>query len=585
MQRIDDHKNENLWDPWHFLGPKRKKLLERSWAGVFRRFLFEELPVKEIASRFDERMGRPTKELYTMVGLLVLEQMLDLSDEEVTVRLAFDEQFAYALDIPGDRDEDRYVCERTLWEYRGIAMKRGLDKWLFENLTDTLLKAFGVDTSKQRLDSTHVCSNMRELRRGEIFARVIAGFLRNLRRQQGAWYEQVEKGGVDRYLKGEACACFSSVKPSEIKRTVAGMSEDLLWLVERFRGNQAVERMNTYKMLVRVLEEQCEVIEEEGEEPRVQLKKASEVPADSLQNPSDPDATYDKHKGQGYQIQIMETYQEENSEEEKKGYRPPDLITYVDVEPAHKSDTDALVPAIESTEARGCKPEELLADGGYGSDANVERALEANVEVIAPANKGSSDEETLRLDDFELDGETGEVIRCPAGEKPTKTGRTPKGHFTANFDRAKCLVCPLRGRCPVRVSSRTARLKQYTAKKMRLARRRAEEKRQVFRDKYRWRAGVEATMSRYKSQTGAERLRVRGLAAVRFAARMKALGLNILRCARVAAETSKTIYSTYFGQKSPRVTFNTCLLGCLLHFFVREAIQTRNQPLHRPLAA
>jgi hypothetical protein len=371
-----------------------------------------------------------------------------------------------------------------------------------------------------------------------------------------------------------------------MKRTVAEMSKDLLWLVERFRGNTAVERMNTYKLLVRVLEEQCEVIEEEGEAPRVQLKKASDVPADSLQNPSDPDATYDKHKGQGYQIQIMETYHEEEAEgDEEKGKGQLDLITYVHVEPAHTSDTDALMAAIESTEARGCKPEELLADGGYGSDANVERASEANVQVIAPANKGSSDEETLRLDDFELDEETGEVVRCPAGEKPTKTGRTPKGNFTANFDRAKCLVCMLRGRCPVRVGSRTARLKEYSAKKMRLARRRAQEKTDAFRDKYRLRAGVEATMSRYKSQTGAERLRVRGLPAVRFAARLKALGLNILRCARVTAETSKTTFSRYFGPKSAPLAFNTWLSGCLLHFFAREAIQTRNQTLHRALAA
>ena len=74
---------------------------------------------------------------------------------------------------------------------------------------------------------------------------------------------------------------------------------------------------------------------------------------------------------------------------------------------------------------------------------------------------------------------------------------------------------------------------RYTQKQSRLARRRVHERTEEFQDKYRWRAGVEATMSRYKSQTGAGRVRVRGLSAVRFAEVMKAIGLNIFRCAKV----------------------------------------------------
>ena len=68
---------------------------------------------------------------------------------------------------------------------------------------------------------------------------------------------------------------------------------------------------------------------------------------------------------------------------------------------------------------------------------------------------------------------------------------------------------------------------------MRLARRRAYEQTEEFKDRYRWRSGVEATMSEYDRRTGVKRLRVRGFKAVRFCATLKAVGLNIFRATAV----------------------------------------------------
>ena len=82
----------------------------------------------------------------------------------------------------------------------------------------------------------------------------------------------------------------------------------------------------------------------EGEETKVEVKNPKEVSSYSLQNPSDEDTGYCSHKKEGYQVQLMETYQDEKSDEEPA---PPDLITYIDVEPANCSDSDAALPAIE----------------------------------------------------------------------------------------------------------------------------------------------------------------------------------------------------------------------------------------------
>jgi hypothetical protein len=64
---------------------------------------------------------------------------------------------------------------------------------------------------------------------------------------------------------------------------------------------------------------------------------------------------------------------------------------------------------------------------------------------------------------------------------------------------------------------------------MRLAQRRAYEHTDEFKDRYRWRSGIEATMSEYDRRTGVKHLRIRGFKAVRFCATLKAVGLNIFR--------------------------------------------------------
>jgi hypothetical protein len=69
----------------------------------------------------------------------------------------------------------------------------------------------------------------------------------------------------------------------------------------------------------------------------------------------------------------------------------------------------------------------------------------------------------------------------------------------------------------------------YNDKALRLAKRRADEKTPAFQDLYRFRAGIEGTMSQLDRKTRLKHLRVRGLAAVSFCAALKAAGINILR--------------------------------------------------------
>ena len=233
----------------------------------------------------------------------------------------------------------------------------------------------------------------------------------------------------------------------------------------------------------------------------------------------------------------METYTE--ADEEAAGDADDrqmhlNLITHVDVESANESDANALLPALESTARRGLAPETVLADSLYGSDGNVEKAKEMDVEVVAPT-MGKSIRE-MDLSDFEFSDE-GDLLSCPAGHAPQRLKRNRRRR-SVGFDAGQCSNCPRLKDCPVKPGRRY--YLRYSDKDLRLARRRANEKSPEFRELYRYRSGVEATMSEYDRRTGVKRLRVRGSPAVRVSAKLKAMGINILRasCVRKALKSA-----------------------------------------------
>ena len=349
---------------------------------------------------------------------------------------------------------------------------------------------------------------MRHLGRIRIISTTINKFLVNLKRHYLDLYDKLSEELKNRYGNDKALSVFSLVKPSESNKTLKQVSHDLFDLCQFFKDFPEVQNMNSYALLLRVLNEQCTITGN-----TVAAKPAKEIRSNTLQNPSDPDATYDGHKGKGYQVQVMETWSEDNPS--------LDLITHIEVEKAHESDANALLPAIKETQKRDVMPKEILADSLYGSDDNIHQAAQEGVTVISPV----MGKETP-ISEFEF-SDKGEVITCPEGCKPVYHKRK-KGRNTVAFDHESCANCPRLSTCPAK-SGKKYRYLRFDDKAHRLAKRRAREKTDEFKNRYRYRSGAEATMSDYDRLTGVKQLRVRGFEAVRFCARLKALALNIHR--------------------------------------------------------
>jgi len=69
---LRDRRTPDLFDRWSEMGQKRRLLLDRSWAGVFRDHLLDDLPIQELLPHFDDRLGRPSKDLHIVIGVLLL---------------------------------------------------------------------------------------------------------------------------------------------------------------------------------------------------------------------------------------------------------------------------------------------------------------------------------------------------------------------------------------------------------------------------------------------------------------------------------------------------------------------------------
>lgn len=533
MIHIKRNKQQKLFDPWSFLSPKRRQMLDDDWPGLFREHLLDELPVDRLASCFVEGMGRPTKELHTVLGALLLQQTMDLTDLATIEQLCFNIQWHYALNISEESDDAKYISEKTLYSMRQLMTDHHLDDVMFDAIGQKLAIVFNVDTKKQRIDSVHIRSNMRRLGRIRIFAETISKFLVNLKRHHQDLFDAIDQKTLDRYWGKKTMASFSLVKPSESAKTLQVVSTDLFDLIEQFKGHQKVCAMHSYKLMRRVLAEQCHT--DAGKDSKVVVKKPREISSDSLQNPSDPDATYDGHKGQGYQIQIMETFSQSEDAEEKQ--QTLNLITHVSAQTACEHDANALMPAITDAQDRQLSPEQVLADTLYGGDNNHQAAEVVNIELVSPVKKANTSD-TILLTGFTFN-EKGYVTTCPAGNAPMHVKYKKKtDRFSAAFNQKVCDTCPLFDQCKL-VPGKNKYFLRYNSKQYRISVRRTNQAKASFAETYRWRAGVEATMSELDRRTGVKQLRVRGMPAVHFAATLKATGLNILRAGAVRKARKK----------------------------------------------
>ena len=537
---------EPLFGMDYFLPPAKAQRLEDSWAEIFRHRALPLIDEERFAPLYCDHNGRPNRPVELVFGVLLLKEMFGLTDAEALEQLEFNLLWQHGL---GVRPDEAHLCQKRLHNFRAGLMEHDVVRVAFAETTDRILEALGTKVSRQRLDSTHVISNIAVLTRLGLFCETSRVFLSRLEAEHPRLYGRVPKRLLGRYVKEDGDATgYQDARSAEGRRRLAVCARDVYRLCKLFQGT-AAEELEEYALLQRLRQDQCEVVKKkqrpaqddddagEGRVPVV-LKAAKKVSSASLPSPHDPEVTYSGHKGKGYEVQVAETCHQDNAVE---------IITHVEVTEACASDAQATVPTLEAREARDLLPEELVADTTYGSGDNAVAAARFGTELISPVGGPAVVEEEESADrvltpaDFHLDPRPEEPAVCPAGHFSTAQAQSEAhaNRLEVTFDRPTCEGCALFHRCPAtlnRAADGYVLTVDLTAAN--LERRRRAEASGEFKERYAIRAGIEATNSELKRGHGLDDLRVRGRPRVELAVHSKALACNVKRMVRAMMSES-----------------------------------------------
>jgi Transposase DDE domain len=561
MRHIADPRQTALFDPFQgLIPPLGLKHIRTGWQAVFRGTILQLLPAQELGQHFHPTCGRPTKELYSVAGLLFLQEANNWTDAQSVEAYLFRTDVQYALNLEPGIDE---MCLRTFERYRELFIDDDLAATVMERVTGQLVRDLELNVDRQRLDSTHVYSNMASFGRTRLMGVTVKRFLTQVQRHHPDDYLSLPEPVRLRYA-GSTGKLFAGEGKSvaDRARTRQQVAEEMHDLIARFADHPGVSKRTTYTALVAVFEQQCRVVENA-------VEVVAKTGGGCIQNPSDPDATYDGHKGQGFKAQLVETCSTDNDVQ---------LILAVLPQTAAEPDADAVGPILEDLKQKDLLPKAMLADTAFGGDENVQRAAAEGVELVSPVAgptpaAASDGMEPLTIDDFAVDERTGKPTACPSGRIPLRTTHDPKtGTTTIEMPTGTCTSCPFREACPMQTKPDGRSTLSYTDKQRRLAERRREEDTDAFRERYARRSGIESTNAGLKRRMGLGKLRVRGLKAVAHAIYLKVAGWNLLRAvasgrlagpaaAATAEIGSAGSFSTRFEPYRSQIRFQNAFAG------------------------
>jgi hypothetical protein len=521
--------------------------LKGSWANLFRA---EILPIllksEDDFALLYGKTGRPNFSVARMLGLCLLQELYSMSDQQALDTFGFDIRWRYALDA---NDDNAYISRRSLVEFRrrlaACDPKMALVRSVFDSISKAAINKLGLSATDQRVDSTLVVSNICNRGRLDLFNKTIDYFIKGLDQTR---FSRIPKY-IQKWHKQQPDGLFGA-GPVERKQSLRQLAKYLNRLITIFKNDPHVSHSEPYQLMVRLFNEQCMVQDSSGSSTgkrnSKQINVKNKTKGEQLQSPYDPDASYG-HKGNGYSAHITETCNNKTNCE---------IITDYEVHGAARSDVGKAVDVVNRLASADLKPDRLFADGGYPSVPSSLDIVQHDIKFMAPVNRPRISDQTMGRELFKFD-KNGCVLRCPQQHRPVahrmRSSNNKKGKaLHAIFDGNICRACRKLEQCPVRAPNNRARgcsvrnttgdfRLEVTAQLRLRDQMYADQQTDEWKQQYRIRAGIEATMSELKRRHGMGKLRVRRAPKVCFAVACKVIACNIKRWARAAAASNRLL--------------------------------------------
>ena len=484
------------------LPEEQREHLHTSWAGVFYREFFCRLDEEPFAVLYADLPSRPNVPVNVLVCLEYLKAGFGWSDEEMYEAFLYNLQVRYALGY--DQFGTGYFDLRTLYYFRErlshYMQENGVNllDQAFEQVTDQQLAAFQVKTNLQRMDSSMVASNIRQVGRLQLLVVILQRVQRMLSQADRGQYAEA----FAPYLKGHAGQYVYRLKRGEYPEHIQKIGEFMCRLLSELKAGYGHDPI--YQVLARVFSDHFRV-----EGTTAKAKANAELSASCLQSPDDLEATFRQKRQKGYRGYVA------NLTETCHPHNQLQLITKIQVAPNHTNDPCLLVNALPNLKQR-TNLDTLYTDGGHagpGPDAILD---ELQVTHIQTGIRGRCpNPEKLSLSDFSIqwdqDGQPVQVT-CPMKQQVPLVPSRQKGGVVGFFDPAICGTCSFQmaGACPTRFCRKAQRPEIYFhAPRVHSSQRR----RQVLarkKDAHNPRAAIEATVRSVKHPFPASKLPVRG---------------------------------------------------------------------------
>ncbi len=454
--------------------------------------------------------GQPALAPWRLALVTVFQFLEGLSDREAAdaVRSRIDWKYALGLELDNPGFNFSVLSEFRDRLIAGEADHILLDKLLEHFQAQGLLKAGG----KQRSDATHILAQVRALNRSECIIESLRAALNIIAIADPEWLRAwVPKNWFERYS--------SRVEES---RLVKGKQARVAYLEQVGQdGFELLQRIYTTTShsyladlpIINILR-QVWLHHFWLDEGRVTYREAKDLsPAKArLSSPYDSEAEFGKkniYTWIGYKVFITETCDLD----------APRIVSNVATTGAGSSDVTQTVRIHEALKEKRLLPKVHLVDGGF-IDTNLllSSVKHCGIELIGPVrrNRGwqAKIPEAYDVSRFTIDWDA-QTMTCPQGKissswTPTQTSKGD-ARIAVKFRYADCTYCKTRYLCTrSKKGSKAFTLKSLEAQKV-LEAARVNQEQPGWRERYKARSGIEATMSQGVRAHDLRRSRYRGL--------------------------------------------------------------------------